>query len=154
MIDSFICSHAHRGARERDGWGVVIYVASDEAAMIEEMRRAYRGHSRVRVVAIEATRSNGKAPVHIGGRFQHQGDSSLARDVILETLLLAKASYLIKTASAVSEMAIYLNPALLNHSYDFSLDGQPMPLWAAHGTERPPMVQHVHGASHWCSSAL
>ena len=49
--------------------------------------------------------------------------------MLLDTLLLSKCDYLIKTASSVSEFAIYFNPALSNRSYDFSLKGQPLPPW-------------------------
>ena len=50
-----------------------------------------------------------------------------AAQVLLDTLLLSKCDFLIKTASSVSEFAIYYNPALANRSYDFSLKGQPLP---------------------------
>ena len=49
--------------------------------------------------------------------------------VLLDTLLLSKSDFLLKPSSAVSEFAIYYNPRLANASYDFNLDGQPMPAW-------------------------
>lgn len=50
-------------------------------------------------------------------------------EVLLDTLLLSRCAYLLKSASAVSEFAIYLNPRLANASYDFNIDDQAEPSW-------------------------
>ena len=49
--------------------------------------------------------------------------------MLVDTLLLSRVDYLIKSNSAVSEFAIYYNPKLVNRSYDFSLPGQALPSW-------------------------
>ena len=54
-------------------------------------------------------------------------------EVLLDTLLLAKCDFLLKSSSAVSEFALYYNPRLHNQSYDFSIPDQPPPPWF-HGT--------------------
>ena len=51
-------------------------------------------------------------------------------EVLLDTLLLARCDFLLKPASSVSEFALYFNPRLVNHSFDFELEGQPEPEWA------------------------
>ena len=55
--------------------------------------------------------------------------------MLVDTLLLSRADYLLKSNSAVGEFAIYYNPQLVNRSYDFSLPGQALPWWAARQTQ-------------------
>ena len=63
------------------------------------------------------------------------------RDVLVDTLLLARAAFLLKSVSAVGEFAVYWSEGgrLLERSYDFNLEGrQPVPRWAgACGRRRP-----------------
>ena len=55
---------------------------------------------------------------------------------MLDTMLLSRCDYLLKPASAVSEWAIYFNPALGPNSFTLGLPdgegvGQPQPRWMA-----------------------
>ena len=43
--------------------------------------------------------------------------------------MLSMCDYLLKSASAMSEFALYFNPRLINASYDFSLAGSAPPEW-------------------------
>ena len=79
--------------------------------------------------------------LHDGNVIRAQGGSAIWRDrdagrahakgveVLLDTLLLSKCDFLLKSASAVSEFALYFNPHLINRSYDFGLEDQPSPAW-------------------------
>ena len=58
------------------------------------------------------------------------GDPSLGRDVLLDTLLLSRTDFLLKSCSSVSEFALYWTPHLINRSYDFTLTGSPLPPWS------------------------
>ena len=59
-------------------------------------------------------------------------------EVLLDTLLLSRCDFLLKSASAVGEFAIAYNPQLINHSFDFNIADSPMPPWARH-LRRPPV---------------
>ena len=60
----------------------------------------------------------------------------LGSDVMIDTLLLARCSFLLKGISAVSEFALYFNPKLQEPgaSYDLNFVArrfrQPSPMWA------------------------
>ena len=55
------------------------------------------------------------------------------RDPLCRPQALAKCDFLLKSASAVSEFAIYLSPQLHNNSFDFQISGQPTPTWYTTG---------------------
>jgi len=46
------------------------------------------------------------------------GDSTAARQVLLDILLLSRCDFLLSGSSGVSELAIYFNPSLHNHSFN------------------------------------
>ena len=77
-----------------------------------------------------------------GGSADDASAHSRGLEVLLDTLLLARCDFLLKPASSVSEFALYFNPRLVNHSFDFELEGQPEPEWArgsgASGEDRSP----------------
>ena len=58
------------------------------------------------------------------------GAAALGGDVLLDTLLLSRSSFLLKARSSVSEFAIYWAPQLQNLSYDLNLKDSPLPPWA------------------------
>jgi len=140
LIAAYLCAHP----------GSVLFVASDEAAAIRELAQTY-GPKGVRVVWQQhARRSNGTAPVHLcdhapragvmanaqqeqGRRTTQRGScelsGSLAHDVLIDTMALASCDFLIKATSFVSEVAIYLNPSLMNNSFDLGLRGHPPLPW-------------------------
>ena len=59
---------------------------------------------------------------------------SKGKQVLLDTLMLSRCDFLLKSASSVSEFAIYFNPQLARNSYDFSIPDQPRPSWMAQAT--------------------
>ncbi len=132
----------------------LIYVATDSPSFLQQMR-AEHGQ---RLVVYEALRSDRNA----------FADSSLAdnykkgEDALVESLLLSCTNFLVKPASALSEFALYFNPALHNHTIEMQYDvGRPSEadVLAAHfasardglrGTARCPHVfPSVAGVAPW-----
>ena len=76
-----------------------------------------------------------------GARRRPARPAAVGEDVLVDTLLLARAAFLLKSVSAVGEFAVYWSEGgrLLERSYDFNLEGrQPVPRWAgACGRRRP-----------------
>ena len=71
-----------------------------------------------------------------GGPNPHQTTSTSTSEafkkgcqVLVDSICLSKASFLVKSASAVSEFAIYWNLDLMQNSYDFDLWDSPKPAW-------------------------
>jgi hypothetical protein len=54
---------------------------------------------------------------------------------------LAKCDFLLKSASAVSEFAVYFSPQLHNNSFDFQIEGQPTPPWFDGEVRATPLNQ-------------
>lgn len=115
-----------------------LFVATDDSRMLSELLAALDRLNvpRSRVVwRAEAVRSN--TTFNPGFHAQEldltgQGES-LGEDVLLDTLLLSKVDFLLKSKSSVSEFAIYWsesNGHLQGDSYDVQLKGQPKPSWA------------------------
>eukprot|EP00966_Prymnesium_polylepis_P196905 4562889-Prymnesium_polylepis.1 len=105
----------------------LIFLATDDAEYQQAILQRY-GRDRVAQLNDgKVLRANGTDAIwkqKDGG-----GAHTKGLEVLLDTLLLSRCDYLIKTASSVSEFAIYFNPALANRSYDFSLKGQQLPSW-------------------------
>ena len=120
LIDGFL---AQRGSC------AMVYLATDDARYQQAVIDRY-GAQRV------AQLNDGKITRAAGSRAIWRDDRSISSphqkglEVLLDTLLLAKCDFLLKSASSVSEFAIYFNPRLANRSYDFSIEeGQPQPVW-------------------------
>ena len=65
------------------------------------------------------------------------------REVLLDTLLLARCDYLLKAASSVGEFATYFSPRLARDSFDFNVryrNGS-LPAWAASLGESPEFLR-------------
>ena len=84
-----------------------------------------------------ALRSNTTLNAGVHATQLHLGSQAarLGEDVLLDTLLLSRSSFLLKSLSAVSEFAIYFSEHLRhpNASYDLNLAGDPSqarPAWA------------------------
>eukprot|EP00966_Prymnesium_polylepis_P194718 4513965-Prymnesium_polylepis.1 len=56
-----------------------------------------------------------------------EGARRRGMQVLLDSLLLSRCDYLIKSNSAVSEFAIYFNPRLVDASYDFNIKDRAPP---------------------------
>ena len=67
-----------------------------------------------------------------GARRRPARPAAVGEDVLVDTLLLARAAFLLKSVSAVGEFAVYWSEGgrLLERSYDFNLQTrQPVPRW-------------------------
>ena len=114
-------------------------MATDDATQLETFRRsvARQAEPAPKVVVRDGLRGNGtwNAGVH-AKRLQLQSQAArLGTDVLLDTLPLAKASFLLKGISAVAEFALYFSEHLRKPggSYDLNLmfdREQPKPPWA------------------------
>jgi len=54
----------------------------------------------------------------------------LGTQVLVDSLLLARCTFLLKSNSAVSEFAIFFNTDLINQSFDYAIHDNPIPSWA------------------------
>ncbi|MEM7690219.1 MAG: hypothetical protein AAF291_14465 [Pseudomonadota bacterium] len=94
-----------------------IFVASDEAAFVEQ---ACRGVAGLDVVALDdSSRSAGDAPLHL--QKLHVGNRAMGRDALLNCLMLAQCGWLCRTSSFLSAWSAIFNPeikiAMLNEPY-------------------------------------
>ena len=126
-VDAFLATHGEINAH--------IFLATDDAGYRDEFLHRY-GRARVAMQAggelLRATSRHAQQALGLkGGGSTHavwkdtSGEGGYRRglEVLLDTLLLSRCDYLLKSASAVSEFAIYFNPALINRSHDFSGPG-------------------------------
>ena len=60
--------------------------------------------------------------------------TKLGAEVLIDTLLLARSSFLVGSNSAVVNYAMYFNPQLQNNSYLLDVSGQPRPPWLRYGS--------------------
>ena len=124
LITAYLCHMPH----------AFIFVATDDASMLADLLAALDGlHVPQARVAWRAEAIRGNSSLNPGFHAQQLdllGHPSLGRDVLLDTLLLAKSSFLLKSISSVSEFATYWNPRLHEESFDIQLRGQPRPRWA------------------------
>ena len=58
-----------------------------------------------------------------------EAEAALGADVLIDTLLLARSSFLLKSISSVSDFSMLFNPDLIEHHFDFQTRGQPPPTW-------------------------
>ena len=120
LIDAFLSSH---------GAGAKLLLATDDAGYQRAVIERYGAHRVAQLHDGKVRRAEGQAAIWR----EHSADAAHAKglEVLLDTLLLSKCDFLLKAASAVSEFALYFAPRLINHSYDFSLQGEVAPSWAA-----------------------
>lgn len=130
-LDAFFCNYPN----------AVVFAASDNEASLHDLRRwSQRSRHKAPVVTRPAIRSTVRQ-----GRFTNPGvhahllnltskSATLGADVLLDTLLLSRANFLLKGTSAVAEFALYFNPALAANTLDLELTGCGRALC---GSERP-----------------
>lgn len=102
--------------------GSLLYVATDDGHLLQDFLDLYpQGESAGRpgvqspkiVFQREAARGvSHQLGVHIPSHSSGKAPRSAAHDVIIDTLMLSKCDYLLKTTSAVSELAHVFNPAV------------------------------------------
>lgn len=84
---------------------VQIFVATDQQQYVDEFELKYPD----KVICIDAIRSkNNIAPF----RFQKANGYKKGEDVLMDILLLSRCDHIIKSASAVGEIALWFNPEL------------------------------------------
>ena len=104
--------------------GPLIYLATDDATYQAAVVRRYGAHRVAQLFDGRVSRATGKQAIwKTRGSADDASAHSRGLEVLLDTLLLSRCDYLLKSASAVSEFAIYFNPALINRSHDFSGPG-------------------------------
>jgi len=86
----------------------LILLATDSPRFLREMRARYGA----KLVAREALRSERNAFLEAGATMKK------GEDVLVDALLLSRASFLLKSSSAVGEFAIYFNLSLHERSLD------------------------------------
>ena len=138
LIDAFMERHGGSGAAGAPG--PLIYLATDDATYQAAVVRRYGAHRVAQLFDGRVSRATGKQAIwKTRGSADDASAHSRGLEVLLDTLLLARCDFLLKPASSVSEFALYFNPRLVNHSFDFELEGQPEPEWArGSGEDRSP----------------
>ena len=126
LIDAYVAQHGGCGNAPTP----LIYLATDDAGYQRTLLRRYGGHCVAQLNDGHVTRAN-KTKAIWADRGVAGDAHSKGLEVVLDALLLSKCDFLLKSASSVSEFAIYWNPRLANNSFDFSLEGQPKPSWMA-----------------------
>ena len=113
-------------ASPTDAQGAALFVATDDARMLRALKAAL---PETIVVARDVPRSESSMnPVLDGGN--ENASATAGADVLVDTLLLSRCSFLLKCASMVSEAATYFAPRLIDNSYDYHVRNHPPPKWA------------------------
>ena len=109
LIDAFVSSH---GAS--DGAGAIIFLATDDLGYQRAMVERYGAHRVAQLLDGKIRRAEGQDAIWR----QHSADAAHAKglEVLLDTLLLAKCDFVLKS-----------------HSFDFSLQEDVAPPWATEG---------------------
>lgn len=117
LVDAFLAAHAR----------ALVFVATDDVGYLREMVRRYgdaivyrqAGYSSANVIRDERLAAREKGA-----------------DALIDALLLSSCDFLIKTTSALSEFAIWLNLTLHDRHIDLQFEdggaSQKLPEWASH----------------------
>jgi hypothetical protein len=151
LVDAFFAAHHEARARAMRTSGyrgpsrAVCFLATDDASYAAQLVRRY-GKQMVVQVGDAAAEGGARPVLRAAGREAVWNSSAwgnasakpwdagrrLGAEVIRDTLLLAKCDFLIKSASHVSEFAIYYNPILIERTIDLGIGGpRRLPAWAA-----------------------
>uniref|UniRef100_A0A7S3SED9 Alpha 1,4-glycosyltransferase domain-containing protein n=2 Tax=Emiliania huxleyi TaxID=2903 RepID=A0A7S3SED9_EMIHU len=140
-IDAFFAKHEPRAGR------ALLFLATDDQAFLAQVVQRYG--DRVLLQPGVQRPANGTpiwmARAAIGTRTAEPVDEARRRgvQVLLDTLLLSRCDYLLKSSSAVSEFALYFAPRLIARTHDFSFEagspwGSPAGLPATNGRGGAP----------------
>ena len=130
LIDAYVAQHGGCASSPHP----LMYLATDDADYQRTFLQRYGEHCVAQLFDGNIKRANKTHALWAdrGVSGSNTGDArSKGLEAVLDALLLSKSDFLLKSASSVSEFAIYWNPRLANDSYDFSLEGQPEPPWLA-----------------------
>jgi hypothetical protein len=102
---------------------VRIFFASDDQSYVDQAMQRYGSQAFVQagVPRVAGT---------IWKTLNATGAHRTGEAVLIDMLMLSKCNFLLKSASALSEFAIYYNPDLIFNSIDLSIPGQLLPHWA------------------------
>ena len=132
LIDAFVSSNGMRAttAHPSHDSAPLIFLATDDVGYQRAIVQRYGVHRVAQLHNGDVRRAEGEQAIWK----QHAAETAHEKglDVLLDTLLLSKCDFLLKSASAVSEFALYFAPRLINRSYDFSLEDEQVPGWAAY----------------------
>ena len=134
----------------------IVFVATDNEVSLEAVRQwSRRSRHRAPVVSRPAIRSRSHRSkcdrrglctktnpgVHAHVLNLTAQAATLGEDVLLDTLLLSRANFLLKGTSAVADFALYFNPALAANTVEYELSPSPQHDWA--NLSRCPQVQET-----------
>ena len=119
----------------------IVFVATDNEVSLEAVRHwSRRSRHRAPVVSRPAIRSHSyrstlNNPMTNPGVHAHVLNltaqaATLGEDVMLDTLLLSRANFLLKGTSAVADFALYFNPTLAGNTVEYELSPSPHHAWA------------------------
>ena len=123
FVEDFVCAHP----------GSDIFVSTDDAKLLKQFVNA-TARIQTRVITTSSIRNTGRmnAGVHAHKLGFSEHSERLGTDVMVDTILLSRTTFLLKGISSVSEFATYLSPHLrrVNTTFTFGLQhGQPLPAW-------------------------
>ena len=120
LIDAYLAANEGPGKPN-----VTIYLATDDTGYHDATVAKYGKRVGQQANVDRATGDNA-----VWKAASSAGAHKRGMQVMLDSLLLSKCSYILKSNSAVSEFAIYFNPKLIENSYDFGLPDRKSPSWA------------------------
>jgi len=82
-----------------------IFIASDEEIFINKMKDAFMAN--YNLIFTSATRSSTNMPIH-----KNSNDKFLAKQAMIDSLLLSKCNFVIKTSSCLSDWVKIWNPSI------------------------------------------
>jgi len=92
-----------------------VFLATDQSQFVDHFSRQFGD----RLITYSSTRSTSDVPPFL---FRDMSPYKKGEDVLMDILLLAKCDFLLKSASAVGEYALWFNPNL--DCVDFALESQ------------------------------
>ena len=102
-------------ARRKQMESFRVFLATDQSQFVDRFSR----HFGDRLITYSSTRSTSDVPAFL---FRDMSPYKKGEDVLMDILLLAKCDFLVKSASAVGEYALWFNPDL--DCVDFALESE------------------------------
>ena len=124
FVRDFVCAHP----------GSDIFLSTDDTKLLKHFLNA-TAQVPTRVITTSSIRSTGhmNAGVHAHRLGLSENSETLGTDVMVDTILLSRTTFLLKGISSVSEFATYLSPHLrrANATFNFGIKSgpQPLPAW-------------------------
>lgn len=84
-----------------------IFIAADEESFISKIKQACLDKKKYNLIFTNSIRSHNKNPIHL-----HNTGIVLAQEAMIDSLLLSKCNYVIKTSSCLSDWVKIWNPSI------------------------------------------